>query len=74
MKHSVCKDAALLWTGHVAKAVLCVVLLGSLLSLSGCVTREIKEDPWNSPRGSVDMRKYDTAPGAEVTPGSRSYD
>lgn len=45
------------------------LLLMVTLLLAGCVTREIKEDPWNAPRGSVDMRKYDaTSDGSRTKP------
>lgn len=36
-----------------------VLLAAAILSLTGCVKREIREDPWTSPRGSVDMKTHD---------------
>ena len=44
--------------GH-TRVVLLILLAVGFLSLSACVKREIKPDPWNSPRGSVDVKKYE---------------
>lgn len=51
--------ARVMCVANLGRSCVCMLVAAALCTLAGCVKREIKEDPWTSPRGNVEKRTYE---------------